>query len=156
VAGDFPCDPFTGILQRTQSLAGQRLPNAPENKVAINANYTWNDLFGGSLVGSLSYIYRDVQYGTLFTRSYNKAPDWDQWDARLTWTSKDSRDRVIAFIKNITNDLGFDGGALGARYAGTIINPATLAPTLVNQGIFKSYSITPPRTFGIEFEHKFF
>ena len=156
VAGDFPCDPFTGILQRTQSLAGQRLPNAPENKVAINANYTWNDLFGGNLVGSLSYIYRDVQYGTLFTRSYNKAPDWDQWDARLTWTSKDSRDRVIAFIKNITNDLGFDGGALGARYAGTIINPATLAPTLVNQGIFKSYSITPPRTFGIEFEHKFF
>ena len=111
---------------------------------------------GGNLIGSLSYIYRDVQYGTLFTRSYNKAPDWDQWDARLTWTSKDSRDRAIAYVKNITNDLGFDAGALGARYAGTIINPATMAATLVNQGIFKSYSITPPRTFGIEFQHKFF
>ena len=155
-AGDFPCDPWTGILQRTQSLAGQRLPNAPENKVAINANYTWHEIRGGNLTGSVSYVYRDVQYGTLFTRSYNKAPDWDQWDARLTWTSKDSRDRAIAFVKNITNSLGFDAGALGARYAGTIINPATLASTLVNQGIFKSYSITPPRTFGIEFQHKFF
>ena len=157
VAGDAPCDPWTGILQRTQSLAGQRLPNAPENKVAINANYTWRDVIrGGNVIGSLSYIYRDVQYGTLFTRSYNKAPDWDQWDARLTWTSKDSRDRAIAYIKNITNDLGFDAGALGARYAGTIISPTTGAATLVNQGIFKSYSITPPRTFGVEFQHKFF
>jgi iron complex outermembrane receptor protein len=156
VPGDAPCDPWTGLIQRTQSLAGQRLPNAPENKLAINANYTLPEVQGGSLVASVSYIYRDVQYGTLFTRSYNKSPDWDQWDARLTWTSKDSRDRVIAFAKNITNSLGFDAGALGARYAGSIINPATLATTLVNQGIFKSYSITPPRTFGIEVQHKFF
>ena len=156
VVGDFPCDPWTGLVQRTQSLAGQRLPNAPENKLAINANYTWREVQGGDLVGSLSYVYRDVQYGTLFTRSYNKAPDWDQWDARLTWTSKNSRDRLIAFAKNITSSLGFDAGAQGARYAGTITNPTTLATTLVNQGIFKSYSITPPRTFGIEFQHKFF
>jgi iron complex outermembrane receptor protein len=156
VAGDAPCDPWTGLLQRTQSLAGQRLPNAPENKVAISGNYTLHEIHGGDLVASVSYIYRDVQYGTLFTRSYNKAPDWDQWDARLTWTSGDKRDRIIAFAKNITNSLGFDAGALGARYAGTNVNAATLATTLVNQGVFKSYSITPPRTFGIEFQHKFF
>ena len=155
-AGAAPCDPFTGILQRSQQLKGNDLPNAPKNKIAVNANYTWHEVMGGNLTGSVSYIYRDVQYGTLFTRSYNKAPDWTQWDARLTWTSEDSRNRIIAYVKNITNDLGFDAGALGARYAGSIINPATLATTLVNQGVFKSYSITPPRTFGIEFQHKFF
>lgn len=140
----------------TQDLSGNQLPNAPKNKLAVNANYTWRSLFGGDLVGSVSYIWRDAQYGTLFTRAYNRAPSWDQWDARLTWTSADSRNRVILFGKNIFNKIGYDGGAYGSAFIGTVVNPATAAQTVVNQGIWSTYSVTPPRTYGIEIQHKFF
>ncbi|HEY2357512.1 MAG TPA: TonB-dependent receptor, partial [Phenylobacterium sp.] len=35
------CDVFTGNIQRGQNLSGYNLPNAPKNKVALNANYTF-------------------------------------------------------------------------------------------------------------------
>jgi iron complex outermembrane receptor protein len=159
-AGGAPCDPWVvpgiGVGQRSQDLHGQRLPNAPKNKVAVNASYTWHEVMGGDLVGSVSYIYRDVQYGALFTRSYNKAPDWSQVDARLTWTSQSQKDRVIVFVKNLFNSLTYDAGAFGNRFVGTNVDPATLAPVRVNAGIFSTYSIAPPRTYGIEVQHKFF
>ncbi|HEX7885886.1 MAG TPA: TonB-dependent receptor, partial [Phenylobacterium sp.] len=158
--GTPPCDPWIvpgiGILSRTQNLKGNRLPNAPKNKFAVNANYTLRDMFGGDIVGSLSIFYRDTQYGTLFTRSFNKAPDWWQTDARVTWTSADDRNRVIVFGKNLFNNLQYDAGAVGARFVGTNIDPTTLAPVRVNQGTFSTYSVAPPRTFGIEVQHKFF
>jgi len=156
IAGAAPCDAWVGILQRSQDLHGNALPNAPKNKLALNANYTWREVLGGSLVGSVSYIYRDVQYGALFQRGYNKAPDWTQVDARLTWTSQDSKNRAIFFVKNVFNDLAYDAGAFGSRFVGTNIDPATLAPVRVDQGIFKTYSVAPPRTYGVEFQHKFF
>jgi len=155
-AGSAPCDPWTGILQRSQSLKGNSLPNAPKNKIALNANYTWRSVMGGDLTGSVSYIYRDVQFGSLFERSYNKAPDWKQVDARVTWTSENNKQRVIVFVKNVFNDLQYDAGAFGSRFVGANVNPATGASVLVNQGIFRTYSVAPPRTYGIEFQHKFF
>jgi iron complex outermembrane receptor protein len=155
-----PCDPFdmpgVGLLQRSQDLKGQQLPNAPKNKLAVNVNYTWREIMGGDLVGSVSYIYRDVQYGALFTRSYNKAPDWTQVDARLTWTSMDSKNRVILFVKNLFNDLNYDAGAFGNRFVGNDVNPLTGGSVRINQGIFSTYSVAPPRTYGIEVQHKFF
>ena len=42
-------------------------------------------------------------------------------------------------------------------FGGWVISAAlTLATVLVNQGIFRTYSVAPPRTYGIEFQHKFF
>ncbi|WP_293907810.1 TonB-dependent receptor [Phenylobacterium sp.] len=155
-AGSAPCDPFTGVLQRSQSLNGATLPNAPKNKLALNATYTWHEVVGGTLNGSVSFIYRDTQYGSLFSRSYNKAPDWTQVDARLTWDSGDKKTRVIAYVKNLFDDLQYDAGAFGSRFVGQNINPVTGATVLVNQGIFKTYSLSPPRTFGVEVQYKFF
>ena len=67
-----PADVFTaglanGGFERNQDLSGNSLPNAPKNKIAFNVNYTWR-LSHGSLAASASYIWRDKQYGTLFTR----------------------------------------------------------------------------------------
>lgn len=147
-----------GGFQRGQNLDGQSLPNAPKNKVALNVNYSWELPGGGRLVPSISYIWRDEQYGSIFNRSYTKSPSWSQVDMRLTY--KDGKDRftVIAYGKNIFDDLGYEGGATGARRAGTINqNPLLGQPALnVVQGIASSYPLTPPRTFGIELQYKFF
>ena len=103
-----------------QSLKGQRLPNAPRNKVALNLLYNWNIPDIGTFTPSFTFIWRDSQYGTIFSRFYNKAPSWDQEDARISFKSPDEHWELIVWAKNLANTIGYDTGAIGTRYAGTI------------------------------------
>jgi iron complex outermembrane receptor protein len=160
--------PYTGAggFQRTQSIVGGHLPQAPKNKVAVNVNYTW-DFGPGSLIGSVNYVWRDKQYGSIFDRSYYEAPSYDQWDARLTWKDANNRYTIIAFVKNIFDDLGYEGGATAGRRNGFIpayvLGGAGLTATPVlglgSPGygdVAKGYLLTPPRTFGVELQYRFF
>jgi iron complex outermembrane receptor protein len=154
-----------------QDLSGNRLPNAARNKVAVNVSYAWHSPLG-IFSPSVSYIWRDAQYGTLFTRDYNRAPSWDQWDARVQFQpSTDSPLEVIAFGKNIFNKIGYDAGAIGHRLAGTVddlfgnqtnfvqgVNgPAGFGAVRGEDstGHVKTYYITPPATWGLEVHYKF-
>ena len=155
--GATPCtrDVFTGGLQRYQSLNGNKLPNAPQNKIALNANYTFF-FSSGSLNMSGSFIWRDTQQGTLFTRSYDTSPAWDQVDLRVTWTGNNSRYKVILFGKNVLNGIGYDAGAYGTRYAGYNAAGTPYIQTGPGfNGIGSTYSVTPPRTYGVEVDYKF-
>jgi iron complex outermembrane receptor protein len=171
-AKPLPCTPSTpctpdiytvgvpgGGFQHFQNLAGNRLPNAPKNKIAVNGTYTFF-FEPGTLSLSGSFIWRDVQYGALFTRPYNQAPSWDEVDARLTWTAASGRYKIIAFGKNLFNTIGYDAGAYGTRLAGTNDQNPFLGEGTVNfvqaPGVVKTYSVTPPRTYGVEFDYKFF
>ncbi|MGZ3402729.1 MAG: TonB-dependent receptor [Phenylobacterium sp.] len=151
-----PCDVYTGNVERGQDLSGNQLPQSTKNKVAFNVTYTW-ELAGGSLSPSASYIWRDKQYGSIFQRSYNEAPSWDQVDARITWKGKDNRYSVIAYVKNLFDTLGYDGGASGARIAGTNIGPSIVSPQVngVQPGFNVTYPLTPPRTYGVELQYRF-
>ena len=156
------CDVYTGNAQRGQNLSGQNLPNAPKNKVALNVNYTW-EMEAGSLSPSVSYVWRDKQYGSLFNRPYYQSPSYDQWDARATWKDKDNKYSIIAFIRNIGNSIGYEGGAGATRNAGVVpahvLGPTTggtaAAAIPVLEGITSAYTITPPRTYGIELQYRF-
>jgi iron complex outermembrane receptor protein len=163
---------------KPQNLNGNQLPNAPKNKIAINLFYTWaTDL--GKFEPSVSYTWRDVQYGNFFTRSYNKAPSWDQVDARLTWVSTDGAWEAVVFGRNILGTVGYDGGANGHRLSGTIDLPCG-ARTVVASGSAEcnfvqgvnnpvgygavrgenatgqvtTFSVTPPALYGIELHYK--
>ncbi|MBL6854393.1 MAG: TonB-dependent receptor, partial [Alphaproteobacteria bacterium] len=162
-----------------QNLKGNQLPNAARNKIAFNIMYNWHtDL--GVFTPSLSYVWRDKQYGTLFQRSYNQAPSWDQVDLRVRWASDDDRYEVIMYGKNITNNIIYDTGAIGTRYAGTVHTPCVGGgvPTFFGaycnmvQGVngptgygpvfgedsggrVKTYQVGPPALWGIEFHYKF-
>ncbi|MGZ6048301.1 MAG: TonB-dependent receptor, partial [Phenylobacterium sp.] len=152
-----------GGFQRGQDLRGQNLPNAPKNKVAFNVNYTW-ELAGGSLTGSASYVWRDVQYGSIFNRPYYQSPSYDQVDLRATWKSEDKKYTVVGFIRNVGNTVGYEGGAGAGRVAGVVpahvlgtIPAGGTAATSINvlEGISSSYPITPPRTYGVELQYRF-
>jgi iron complex outermembrane receptor protein len=181
-------DPITGkpILvfapvgwNKPQNLHGNQLPNAPKNKIAFNVFYTWATDFG-KFEPSVSYTWRDAQYGNFFTRSYNKAPSWDQVDARMTWVSTDGAWEAVIFGKNILGNVGYDGGATGSRLAGTVDLPICGARTVFANGSFQcnfvqgvnnpagygrvrgenatgqvsTYSVTPPFLMGIELHYK--
>jgi iron complex outermembrane receptor protein len=160
-----------------QNLAGNPLPNAPRNKIAVNVLYTYKTDDGAKWEPSVSYVWRDQQYGLFFKEAYDAAPAWDEWDARLSYTSANGKFTAIAFIKNIANTIGYDQGALGTRAAGTVdVLTASGAYATVNyvqglngpagynshlagtnaDGVYSTYYVTPPRTYGLELHYKFF
>jgi iron complex outermembrane receptor protein len=129
-----------------QSIKGNALPQAPKNKIAFNANYTW--VFDpGSFTLSGTYVWKDKSYAGVFTRAYDAAPSWNQVDLRGTWQGDHDRYEIVFFVKNLFDTLGYD--AAGAATAGFTGNPAN--PTFQQQ----SYDLTPPRTYGVEVHYKF-
>jgi len=144
--GAKPVGPATSSGDFYQSIKGAELPQAPENKVAFNAIYTFH-FDPGDLSMSGTFIWKDKSYASVFERPYYEAPSWDQVDLRLTWSGDHDRYEVVAYVKNVFNSLGYD--AAGAGYY--LLNPvgggaATQAP---------AYDLTPPRLYGLEFHYKF-
>jgi iron complex outermembrane receptor protein len=178
-AGGNPlCDVNTGLVERFQNLKGNVLPNAARNKIAINVLYTW-DVSAGSITPSLSYVWRDAEYAGIFKRAYDASPAWDQVDFRVTWKDKDNKYSVIAYVKNVFDNLGYDSAVSGTRNSGVYANssiaasggaitpglPSTgasaglttngLATGFGPLGVTNNYALTPPRTFGVEFQYRF-
>jgi iron complex outermembrane recepter protein len=131
--------------QGSQNLEGNSLPNAPENKLAFNTNYTFTFGNASSLMLSGSYIWRDKQYGSVFNRPYTEAPSWDQADFRITYKNG-SHLTLIAYAKNAFDSVGYSSGALGVTQ-----NNAAAAPA----GFVKNYPLNPPRVVGGELQYKF-
>jgi len=150
------CDVYSHFVQRGQDLSGNQLPQSTRNKVALNATYTWV-MDEGRLSPSLTYVWRDKQFGSIFERFYNEAPSWSQVDARLTWQGKDNRYSVILYGKNLFDTKGYDGGASGSRLSGTTIGSSVAAPQInaVQPGFNITYPLTPPRTYGVELQYRF-
>jgi iron complex outermembrane receptor protein len=92
----------------------------------------------------------------------------------VTWKGKDNRYSIIAYVKNAFNTQGYDGGSTSTRYAG-VYSAATIAAagmtpglpggipgtfnavqkTSTFSGVGTTYYLTPPRTFGVEFQYRF-
>jgi iron complex outermembrane receptor protein len=129
-----------------QAVSGNPLPQAPKNKVAFNANYTF--VFDpGQLILSGSYIWKDKSYDSVFLRSYDEAPSWDQVDLRATWQGNHDKYELVAYVRNLFNTLGYDAAAGGYPIAAPVGGGGfTQAP---------AYDLTPPRTYGVEVHYKF-
>jgi iron complex outermembrane receptor protein len=130
------------VVTAAVDITGNKLPQAPEQKVAINASYTF-DWDPGSLTLGATYLYRSKSYANVFTREYNMAPSWDQVDLRAYWQPNGGKYTVIAYVKNL-----FDTEGYAAAVAGSQRN----APLL--QGA-QTLELTPPRIFGMELQYRF-
>ncbi len=125
----------------------------------MNVNYTL-EMPTGSLTGSVSYSWRSEQFGSIFNRPWYRSPSYDQWDLRATWASMDKKYSVIGFIRNVGNTVGYEGGPSASRVDGFVpahaLGGVGTDSVPVLEGITSSYSITPPRTYGIELQYRFF
>jgi iron complex outermembrane receptor protein len=124
--------------QRGQSIDGDRLPSAPENKVAFSADYTW-DMPVGSLTLSGSWIYRDEAYFEVFSREHHLAPSYDETSLRALW--KDAgKYTFIAFVRNVFNDQSVERvSATESAWGGRSMEA----------------SLRSPRTYGLEVQFRF-
>jgi iron complex outermembrane receptor protein len=134
-----PCGPFGFGDQIGQRIDGERLPSTPENKVALNANYTWYTP-AGNLTVSGTWTYRDETYYSVFNRDHNLAPSYTDTDMRLLWNEPNDRYTIIAYGKNVFDQEGYEAAS------------ATMSAWGVQT---RTRSYTFPRTYGIEAQFRF-
>ena len=141
VAGYVGPIPATGSLN--QDLKGQTLPSSTPHRFTINGNYTW-ELDPGSVSASLTYVWRDATYYSVFNRYYNKAKSYGQTDARVLFNEKNGKFTAIGYVKNVFDTRG------SAGISGTRINTGPNTG-FVNQTV--SYVL--PRTYGVELQFRY-
>ena len=138
---DIAVDPLEGTnLCATggHTVKDNRVPFQPRNKVALTGLYTFN-FTPGSLTLSASWLWRDTQYSSIFNRSELLIPSYDQTDLRMTWQSAENKYSVVGFVRNVFDDEGFESAGAAATAS----------------GITQTYSLTPPRQYGVEFQYRF-
>jgi iron complex outermembrane receptor protein len=143
LAGNSAADLANPNAKLNQDLKGNSLPSSTPHRVTLNANYTWM-LDAGDLSASLTYVWRDATYYSIFADYWNKAKSFGQTDFRMLVTEKDNRFTVIGYVKNVFDTRG-SAGASGDRLD---TGPNT---GFVNQTI--SYVL--PRTYGVELQYRF-
>ena len=131
----------TGALN--QDLKGQVLPSSTPHRFTINTNYTWN-LDPGNLSASLSYVWRDATYYSIFNRTYSRAKSYGQTDFRVLFNEKDRKYTVIGSLKNVFDTRG-SPGVNGVR--------VTSGPNI--GFINRTLSYVPPRTYTLEIQRRF-
>jgi iron complex outermembrane receptor protein len=141
------CTNAVGATALVQNLNGQKLPEAPPNKVSANALYSWT-FDPGKLTLSGTYIWKDATYGSLFNRPYSQAKAYNEADFRLTWADAGGRYKVIAFVANAFDTQGYD------RQTGNLLKVGSLA-TGAPEIIVENQGLIPPRTYGIQVQVKF-
>jgi iron complex outermembrane receptor protein len=158
--------------QQGQNLNGNILPFSPKNKIALNGTYTWDFEDGSTLDASASYFWQDVAYSNIFNMWATKIPQWDQVDARLSWTSSDGMFTVIGFVRNLMDEIQYDSRGGGRRIANgqrdvspglcgsTTANSISFGPTtptgfLGEDCLTVTETYRPPRTVGAELQIRF-
>ena len=82
----------------------------------------------------------------------SRSPSYDQVDLRALWTDEDNKYTVIAYVRNLFDDEGYEG------YGATRVSTGTAtaaAPSAAGQTYFNSYGLTPPRVVGVELQYRF-
>lgn len=143
LAGNTPAQLANPTAALNQDLKGQKLPSSTPHRFTINGNYTW-EMEPGNLSASLTYVWRDATYYSIFNRYYNRVKAYDQVDARLLFNDRDDKWTVIGYVKNVFDSRG------SAGVTSTRIN------TGPNTGyVNQTVSYIPPRTYGIELQRRF-
>ena len=122
-----------------QTLVGNSLPNAPEVKYTVGANYTftWTP---GSLTFGGNYSYTDDLQSNVFSNPIATAPSNEIADFRILWNDAQNRYTIIGFVKNAFDEEGY-------------IRSSGSSPTAV--GSRRTVGLIYPRTYGAEVQFRF-
>jgi iron complex outermembrane receptor protein len=147
-----------GVLLVFQDLKGSQLYQSPENKFAVNANYTF-EFTPGSLILSGTYTWTDKTTYQPFDNPAFEVPSYGTADFRALWKDGQDRYQLIAYVKNAFEDEGFT--STGSTYPTAIFgnpNPGLVVngKTYLRQtGTAITRGLIAPRTYGVEVQYRF-
>ncbi|MFN3236652.1 MAG: TonB-dependent receptor [Pseudomonadales bacterium] len=124
----------TNEFQRARDVKGQSLPQVPESKLSLFADYEILLSKNGrvNLIGSYSYI--SEVYFSAFETDLDRAPAYDRLDLRATWTSPSEQFQVTGFVNNVTDEIGI----------------RQILQHGVADGYRRTAQVTEPRVYGLE------
>ena len=99
-------DVDTVVHLGAQTLVGNSLPNSPETKATVGANYTF-DLGAGSLTFSGTYSYTDDLQSSVFSNPIYTADANEIADFRILWNDAENRYTIVAFVKNAFDEEAY-------------------------------------------------
>jgi iron complex outermembrane recepter protein len=132
--------PFTVLNEGvTVNIRGNKLPQAPNYKFSVGAQYTIEFDNGMSLVPRGDLTYTGDSFGNIFNGRVNKINGYAQANAQIQLNGNDDRWFVRGFIQNI-----FDNNATTGLYV-----------TDQSSGLFTNIFTLEPRRYGIAAGFKF-
>ncbi len=115
------------------NLKGNKLPQAPELKASVGAQYTAEFSSGMTLVPRIDVAYTGEQFGNVFNGNVNRIDPFVQANAQIQLNSADERWFVRGFVQNI-----FDSNSTTGLYI-----------TDASSGLFTNIFTLDPRRYGI-------
>lgn len=110
------------------NIRGNRLPQAPNYKFSIGAQYTAEFDNGMKLVPRVDLTYTGESYGLIFNGRADKINGYSQVNAQIQLNARDDRWFVRAFIQNLTDNSATTGIYLTDASSGLYTNAFALEP----------------------------
>ena len=110
------------------NIRGNKLPQAPNFKFSVGAQYTAEFANGMSLVPRFDLTYTGESYGNIFNGPVNKVKGYAQANAQLQLNGVDDKWFARAFVQNIFNSSSVTGLYVGDQSQGLVTNIFTLEP----------------------------
>ena len=103
--------PATGMetvayLEREVDLEDNELPNMPNHKWSVTADYVHDMGNRGRLFASTSFSFTGERFNRIHNIPYDVLDSFNRWDARVSWESPSGKRSVTLFVENISDEIG--------------------------------------------------
>jgi outer membrane receptor protein involved in Fe transport len=120
--------PFSVAAGVPVDLSGNELPQAPNWKFAIGAQYTFRFGNGMTLVPRVDFAYTGSYFARSFNRPIDRIDGYETINAQIQLNGRDERWFVRAFVQNLTNNDAITGLYVTDQSSGLFTNAFTLEP----------------------------
>ena len=110
------------------NIKGNKLPQAPNYKFSIGAQYTAELSNGMTIVPRADLIYTGESYGNIFNGAINKIEGYTQANAQIQLNGQGDRWFMRAFVQNIFDSASITGLYVTDQSSGNYTNIFTLEP----------------------------
>ena len=120
-------------LEQEVDLEDNELPNMPNHKWSITADYTHDMGDRGSLVATTSFSFTGERFNRIHNIPYDVLDSFNRWDASVSWFSASGKRSVTLFVENIADEVGIQ----------------ELASNGWSGGYYQDATLTDQRFFGL-------
>ncbi|PZU50604.1 MAG: TonB-dependent receptor [Sphingomonas sp.] len=110
------------------NIKGNKLPQAPEFKVAGGVQWTQEFASGMTLVPRWDFAFTGESYGSIFNSARTRVPSYLVMNAQVQLNAANERWFVRGFVQNITNNSAITGLYSTDQSSGNFTNIFTLEP----------------------------
>ncbi|WP_353217810.1 TonB-dependent receptor [Sandarakinorhabdus sp.] len=112
----------------TSNLRGNELPQAPQYKFSVGAQYTIEIGDSASLVPRVDIAHTGESFGNIFNGAINRVPSYTVVNAQVQFNGKNDKWYLRAFVQNLTDNNAVTGLYVTDQSSGLFTNVFTLEP----------------------------